>query len=176
MLWCVTFISIILKTQQNKTCNLCFKQTLSWTTTVYKADTRKTASLFRPWPAYSLSERPRAMFVEPCRPIGTEYEPLAQTASVAQGEADTDSETQQLSLTCPTCYAALCPVAILPEVHQFFHVIVKAIFPDCILIFDARVSHLEQKLKGNRGLTSLSWLYITKHSAVVTNATECPSS
>lgn len=48
-----------------------------------------------------------------------------------------------LLLTCATRHAALCPAAILPEVRQLLHVIVKAIFPDCVLILDARVSHQE---------------------------------
>lgn len=46
-------------------------------------------------------------------------------------------------LTCSTCHTALCPAAILPEVHQLLHVIVKAILPDRVLILDTRVSHLE---------------------------------
>lgn len=61
---------------------------------------------------------------------------------------------QQLFLTCPTRHTAFGPAAKLPEVQKLLHVIVKAIFPDCVLILDTGVSHLEEELKCKRRATS----------------------
>lgn len=81
-------------------------------------------------------------------------ETQTQITSLTYSEDGGVCKRQQLFLTCPTRHTAVGPAAKLPEVQKLLHVIVKAIFPDCVLILDTGVSHLEEELKCKRRATS----------------------
>lgn len=70
-------------------------------------------------------------------------ETLALITSLAYSKAGGVSKWKQLFLTCSTCHTAFCPAAKLPGVQHLLHVIVKAVFPHCVLVLDTRVIHLE---------------------------------
>ena len=100
---------------------------------------------------FTTHRSPWALFVEPCRPRGMSANCWLELSPRLILKLTWFIERASV-LTCSTCHTALCPAAILPEVHQLLHIIVKAILPDCVLILDTRISHLEQKLKSKRGV------------------------
>ena len=91
---------------------------------------------------FTTHRSPWAVFVEPCRLRDMSANCQLELPPLLILKLTWFTERASV-LTCSTCYTALCPAAILPEVHQLLHVIVKAILPDCILILDTRISHLE---------------------------------